>query len=77
VNAGAPVLLPWADAVQAVLARPDAGDGEEPMEPRIDRTQFGSVTIDGEVFTHDVIIGAGGREGRSNQVSAQGSAEVS
>ncbi|HEV8424204.1 MAG TPA: MTH938/NDUFAF3 family protein [Actinomycetes bacterium] len=31
------------------------------MEPRIDRTQFGSVTIDGEVFTHDVIIRLGGR----------------
>ena len=24
------------------------------MEPRIDQTQFGSVTIDGAVFTHDV-----------------------
>ena len=23
------------------------------MEPRIDKTQFGSVTIDGAVFTHD------------------------
>jgi hypothetical protein len=31
------------------------------MEPRIDQTQFGSVTIDGEVFTHDVIIRLGGR----------------
>ena len=26
------------------------------MEPRINRTQFGSVTIDGKVFDHDVII---------------------
>jgi hypothetical protein len=31
------------------------------MEPRIDQTQFGSVTIDGEVFTHDVIIRLGGQ----------------
>jgi hypothetical protein len=31
------------------------------MQPRIDQTQFGSVTIDGEVFTHDVIIRPGGR----------------
>jgi hypothetical protein len=26
------------------------------MQPRIDRTQFGSVTIDGKAFTHDVLI---------------------
>jgi hypothetical protein len=39
------------------------------MEPRIDRTQFGSVTIDGEVFTHDVTIRLGGRvEKRSKAV---------
>jgi hypothetical protein len=31
------------------------------MEPRIDQTQFGSVTIDGAVFTHDVIIRLGGQ----------------
>ena len=31
------------------------------MEPRIDRTQFGSVTIEGAVFTHDVIIRLGGQ----------------
>ena len=31
------------------------------MEPRIDRTEFGSVTIDGEVFDHDVIIRLGGQ----------------
>jgi hypothetical protein len=31
------------------------------MKPRIDQTQFGSVTIDGEVFTHDVIIRLGGQ----------------
>jgi len=31
------------------------------MQPRIDRSQFGSVTIDGEVFTHDVIIRLGGQ----------------
>jgi hypothetical protein len=26
------------------------------MKPRIDRTEFGSVTIDGEVYEHDVLI---------------------
>jgi hypothetical protein len=31
------------------------------MEPKIDGTQFGSVTIDGETITHDVIIRLGGR----------------
>ena len=31
------------------------------MKPRIDQTQFGSVTIDGKVFEHDVIIRLGGK----------------
>ncbi len=40
------------------------------MEPRIDRTEFGSVTIDGEVFDHDVIIRLGGRvEKRKKKLS--------
>jgi hypothetical protein len=26
------------------------------MKPRIDRTRFGSVTLDGKVFEHDVVI---------------------
>src|SRR4030095_2534462 len=40
------------------------------MEPRIDQTQFGSVTIQGEVFTHDVIIRLGGRvEKRKKKLS--------
>ncbi len=40
------------------------------MEPKIDRTQFGSVTIDGEVFDHDVIIRLGGRvEKRKKKLS--------
>jgi hypothetical protein len=30
------------------------------MKPRIDGTQFGSVTIDGKVFEHDVLIRLGG-----------------
>jgi hypothetical protein len=30
------------------------------MQPRIDRTQFGSVTLDGTVFDHDVVIRLGG-----------------
>src|SRR4029450_1468686 len=40
------------------------------MEPRIDETQFGSVTIEGEVFTHDVIIRLGGQvEKRKKKLS--------
>jgi hypothetical protein len=31
------------------------------MQPRIDRTEFGSVTIDGKVFEHDVLIRLGGK----------------
>jgi hypothetical protein len=31
------------------------------MKPRIDRTQFGSVTLDGTAFEHDVVIRLGGR----------------
>ncbi len=31
------------------------------MKPRIDRTQFGSLTIEGEVFEHDVIIRLNGK----------------
>jgi hypothetical protein len=40
------------------------------MQPRIDRTQFGSVTIDGKVFTHDVLIRLGGKvEKRKKKLS--------
>jgi hypothetical protein len=40
------------------------------MEPRIDRTQFGSVTIDGKVFEHDVLIRLGGQvEKRKKKLS--------
>ncbi len=31
------------------------------MKPKIDRTQFGSITIDGEVFERDVIIRLNGK----------------
>jgi hypothetical protein len=31
------------------------------VKPRIDRTRFGSVTIDGKVFEHDVIIRLDGK----------------
>jgi hypothetical protein len=52
-----------------VLARPGHGTVKS-MEPRIDRTQFGSVTINGEVFAHDVIIRLGGRvEKRKKKLS--------
>jgi hypothetical protein len=37
------------------------------MEPRIDETQFGSVTIDGKVFEHDVLIRLGGRIEKRNK----------
>ena len=40
------------------------------MEPRIDETQFGSVTIEGKVFEHDVLIRLGGRvEKRKKKLS--------
>ncbi len=31
------------------------------MKPRIDQTKFGSITIEGEVFEHDVIIRLSGK----------------
>ena len=31
------------------------------MKPRIDSTKFGSITISGEVYDHDVIIGLDGK----------------
>jgi len=31
------------------------------MKPKIDRTQFGSITIDGSVFEHDVILRLSGK----------------
>jgi len=37
------------------------------MEPRIDGTQFGSVTIDGKVFEHDVLIRLGGKVEKRNK----------
>jgi hypothetical protein len=40
------------------------------MEPRIDETQFGSVTIDGNLFEHDVLIRLGGKvEKRKKKLS--------
>jgi hypothetical protein len=40
------------------------------MQPRIDRTRFGSVTIDGTVYEHDVLIRLGGNvEKRKKKLS--------
>jgi hypothetical protein len=40
------------------------------MKPRIDETHFGSVTIDGKVFEHDVLIRLGGKvEKRKKKLS--------
>jgi hypothetical protein len=40
------------------------------MEPRIDETQFGSVTIDGKMFEHDVLIRLDGQvEKRKKKLS--------
>ena len=40
------------------------------MQPRIDRTRFGSVTIDRKVYEHDVLIRLGGEvEKRRKQLS--------
>jgi hypothetical protein len=30
------------------------------MKPTIDRTKFGSITVDGETFDHDIVIRLGG-----------------
>jgi hypothetical protein len=37
------------------------------MQPRINRTQFGSVTIAGKVFDHDVLIRLGGQVEKRNK----------
>jgi hypothetical protein len=40
------------------------------MQPRIDRTRFGSVTVDGTVYEHDVLIRLGGKiEKRKKKLS--------
>jgi hypothetical protein len=40
------------------------------MQPRIDRTEFGAITIAGEVLTHDVLIRLDGRvEKRKKKLS--------
>jgi hypothetical protein len=40
------------------------------MQPRIDRTRFGSVTIDGNAYEHDVLIRLGGElEKRKKKLS--------
>lgn len=40
------------------------------MNPRIDRTQFGSITIEGKAFKHDVVIRLDGRvEERRKELS--------
>ena len=40
------------------------------MQPRIDRTRFGSVTIDGRLYEHDVLIRLGGKvEKRKKKLS--------
>lgn len=31
------------------------------MKPRIDKTEFGSITIEGETYEHDVLIRPGGK----------------
>src|SRR2546423_1428688 len=36
--------------------RPAARRGDETMKPRIDGTSFGSITVGGTVFEHDIII---------------------
>ena len=57
--------------VRGQRAGPAWGEGGEgTIEPRIDRTEFGSVTIDGETITHDVILRLGGRvEKRKKKLS--------
>jgi hypothetical protein len=42
------------------------------MQPRIDRTRFGSVTIDGQVYEHDVLIRLGGKVEKRKKKAVQG-----
>jgi hypothetical protein len=35
-------------------------DGAEAMRPSIDGTEFGSITVSGEVYEHDIVIRLGG-----------------
>jgi hypothetical protein len=39
------------------------------MQPRIDRTQFGSVTIGGKLYEHDVLIRLGGQVEKRKKLS--------
>ena len=39
------------------------------MQPRIDRTRFGSVTIDGKAYEHDVLIRLGGKVEKRKKLS--------
>jgi hypothetical protein len=42
------------------------------MEPRIDKTEFGSITVDGETLDHDIVIRLGGEvKKRKKKLSKQ------
>ena len=42
------------------------------MEPRIEDTQFGSITVGGEVYEHDIVIRVGGKvKKRKKKLSKQ------
>jgi hypothetical protein len=41
------------------------------MKPRIDRTRFGSITVEGSVYQHDVIIRPDGRVKKRKKTLSQ------
>ncbi len=42
------------------------------MEPHIEKTEFGSITVDGEVYGHDIVIGLSGKiKKRKKKLSKQ------
>jgi len=42
------------------------------MKPRIQQTQFGSITVDGEVYDHDIVISLNGKvEKRKKKLSKE------
>jgi hypothetical protein len=42
------------------------------MKPRLDATAFGSITVDGTVFDHDVVISPGRRSKPAQEEALQG-----
>src|SRR5262245_55346112 len=53
--------LPAGTTAGTTTPRAAARPGDETMKPRIDGTSFGSITVEGTLFDHDIIIRPDGR----------------